>query len=237
MRDPSAFPSFLPLIIAAFVVLVVGSMILSRIQARKRQEALAAFAGRNGLAFDPETYRDFRDRWPDFKCLSQGENRYAYNVLSGPWRNRPLTGFDYHYETTTTDSKGEQQTHHHHFSAVVISSSVPLRPLTIRAENVFDKVAGFFGKEDINFESAEFNRKFFVSSTDRRWAYDVLHTRTMEFLMASPRFAIQFSGDCVMAWKDSTFKPEDFAAAADVISGILERLPEYVLQQQGGQNA
>ena len=98
-------------------------------------------------------------------------------------------------------------------------------------------MAGFFGKEDINFESAEFNRLFFVSSADRRWAYDVLHARTMEFLMASPRFAIQFSSDCVMAWRNSTFNPDDFGAAADVISGILERLPEYVIQQQGSSTA
>ena len=42
----------------------------------------------------------------------------------------------------------------------------------------------FFGHDDIDFESAEFSRNFYVKSSDRKWAFDILHARAMEFLLA-----------------------------------------------------
>ena len=56
--------------------------------------------------------------------------------------------------------------------------------LLIRPEGFFDKVAGAFGFDDIDFESEEFSRAFFVKSSDKRFAYDVLHPRMLELLMA-----------------------------------------------------
>ena len=57
----------------------------------------------------------------------------------------------------------------------------------------------------IEFESIEFNRRFFVSSPNRRWAYDVIHPRTMEFLLGSPPIAIEFGQGTVLACNVSTF--------------------------------
>jgi hypothetical protein len=56
----------------------------------------------------------------------------------------------------------------------------------------------------------------------------------MELLLAMPQFHIQFDRDCVMAWRDGTFSPADFEAAAEVIRGMLDRLPEYLVKQQEG---
>jgi hypothetical protein len=119
------------------------------------------------------------------------------------------------------------------FSAVIVSSPIPLQPLTIRPEGLLDKVGEFFGAEDINFESADFSRKFFVKAVNKRWAYDVIHPRVMELLLASPPFRIQFGLVSVMAYRQSPFKPADFQAAFQVVCGILDQLPEYVIQQQG----
>ena len=198
----------------------------------RRRQALQAWAVAHGLSFDEEHRAGVDANYPDFECLQRGSNRYAYNTVSGPWKDRALVGLDYHYETHSTDSKGNRQTNHHHFSAVVVESRVPLKPLVIRHEGLFDKVAGFFGFDDINFESAEFSRKFYVRSPDRKWAYDVIHPRTMELLLASPTFPIQFAPRAVMAHRDVTFKPIEFEQAADLVGGILARLPEYLQRQQ-----
>ena len=107
-----------------------------------------------------------------------------------------------------------------------------MKPLRIRPENVFDRLTEFFGLDDIDFESAEFSRAFHVKSTDKRWAYDVLHQRTMEYLLEAPRFSMQFDDRCVIAWRNRRFNVETFESAIGVAEGILDRMPEYLLRDQ-----
>jgi hypothetical protein len=199
--------------------------------AQRRQELLAWGLAR-GLTFDPSERDGFDSQFAAFECLQKGENQYAHNILEGDWHGRKILAFDYHYETESHDSKGGTTHESHEFSAVILFSPTPLEPLAIRPEGFFDKVTEFFGKEDINFESAEFSRKFYVTAPDKKWAYDVLHQRTMEFLLGSPVFNIQFTWNCAIAYDDSTFDSKDFQAAAEVLQGILDRLPDYLVQQQ-----
>ena len=180
----------------------------------KRRRALFAWAFVNKLDFSAGRDHRLDSRFPRFDCLREGHNRYGYNVMQGSWRGRPMVGFDYHYETYSRDSKGRRTTSHYHFSAVVVTSEVELKPLIVRPEGALDKVAAFFGLDDIDFESAEFSRKFYVKSPDRRWAYDVIHPRTMEFLLAAPRFTIEMVGREVIAYRATRFAgPEEIAKA------------------------
>jgi len=221
------------LVFVGFFVLVVVLIVFSIQQNRKRQAALAAWAQGRGLSFDPSHDRGFGDRFPEFACFKQGEqNRYALNVMTGEWNGRRLIAFYYHYETTSTDSKGRRTTSTWYFSGALIEPRILLKPLSIRAETIFDKMAGFFGFDDIDFESAEFSRRFCVKSPDRRWAYDVLHARTIEFLLQSPRFTIDFARDWALVWKSGRFKPQEFEQAIAVVEGVLDRLPDYLVQQQ-----
>ncbi|MBN1477217.1 hypothetical protein JXA47_10725 [Candidatus Sumerlaeota bacterium] len=222
---------FVCLAVALFVVLAVFGILAER----RRRQALSAWAASTGLRFRPVKDRSIDNRFPAFSCLRSGSNRYAQNLMEGDWSGRWLLAFDYHCETHSRDSKGRRQTHHHHFSCAIIGSDVPLEPLRIRPEGFFDRLTEFFGFDDIDFESAEFSRRFHVKAPDRRWAFDVLHQRTMEFLLEMPRFTIQFDRACVLVHRATRFSPDDFGVAADVASGILDRLPEYVVRQQRGE--
>lgn len=226
-------PTFIPCFFVGFLVLVVVLIVVGYRQTKQRREAMAAWAQRCGLSFSPDHDDHLKERFPDFKCLRQGDqDRYAYNICRGRWNGRDLTAFDYHYETRSTDSKGRTSTTSHHFSAVILCADIPLKPLVIRGETVFDKMAGFFGYDDIDFESTEFSRRFYVKSPDRRWAYDVIHARTMEFLLQSPRFNIQFDHVHIIAWRERTLRLPQFEQALTLIEGVLERFPDYLIQQQ-----
>lgn len=222
----------MPGIFVLVVAAVIAAIVFGVIQERKRREALRAWVQRHGLQFNPDHDHSFDERFAEFDCLRQGRNRYAYNIITGDWQGRALSAFDYHYETTSTDAKGRTQTHHHHFSAVMLRANLPLKPLIIRTEHLFDKLAGAFGFDDIDFESAEFSRRFHVKSPDRRWAYDVLHQRTMELLLDSPRFSIEFDRQHVIAWRSGRFSTADREAAIALIDGVLDALPDYVRKQQ-----
>ena len=54
----------------------------------------------------------------------------------------------------------------------------------------------------------------------------------MEFLLAQPRQSIQFDVRHVMVWRSRRFSPEGFDQAIETASGLLERLPAYLIQQQ-----
>lgn len=116
-----------------------------------------------------------------------------------------------------------------------MESPVPLKPLYIRPEGLWDQILEFVGFDDINFESAEFSRRFYVKGPDKRWAYDVLHPRTMEFLLGMPSFHVQFDEGHVMVWGTKRLDPwGDLELAVEVGVGLLERLPEYLVRQQEG---
>ncbi len=89
-----------------------------------------------------------------------------------------------------TGSGKNRQTHRH--AVVIVETGLPVIPLEIRREHLLDKVGEFLGHDDIDFESAEFSRTFHVTAADRKWAYDVIHTRTMEYLLQAPPFTIAF---------------------------------------------
>jgi hypothetical protein len=231
-------PVLIVFIIIAAIAAAIGIAIWSARMKDKRRQELAGWAQANGLKFLPEKDRSVWLRYQLFKCLQRGENRYAYNIMLGTSGQRVMSGFDYHYETHSSDGKGNQQTHHHYFSALVVDAGLPLKPLYIRPEGFLDKVTEFVGIDDIDFESAEFSQKFYVKSPDRRWAYDVLHQKTMELMLTYPRFDIEFQGSQVMAYYDSkTFTLGEFSAALKVVTCILDYLPESVVRELKGIDA
>ncbi len=213
--------------IVIIVIVVIAGIAYAFYAAAQRRKELAAWAHANGMSFSPAKDHGFDDCHSNFKCLRRGHSRYAYNIMTGQWGESPITAFDYHYATGSGKNRSD-----HYFSAVIITSGIPLKPLYIRREGFFDKLTEFFGFDDIDFESAEFSRKFFVKSPNKRWAYDVIHQRMMEYLMNGPDFGIQFDLMHIIAWRSRKFKPADFQAAAELIRGILDRLPEYVVRQQ-----
>jgi hypothetical protein len=215
------------LIIAAAIVIAAASIIYGIYAAGKRQKELAGWAFSKGLSFDPDKDTEFDSKYPRFDCLQRGDSRYAYNAMYGAIDGRVFLGCDYHYATGS--GKSRQQ---HHLSLVIVKSPIWLKPLFIRPENFFDKVAEFAGFNDIDFESAEFSKKFYVKSTDKKWAYDIIHPRTMEFLLASPVFSIQFDTLSIILYRDRTFSTADFESAVEFINGFFGLIPEYVIESQ-----
>ncbi len=153
-----------------------------------RKQALAAFAAELGLSFDPAHDSDHDDEYAQFEIFRRGHSRVAKNTMQGRIElfGRPcrVRCGDFRYRVTTSSGKSTRTTTHR-FSYLIVHPPWQTPPLLVRPEGVFDKLKGAFGFDDIDFESDEFSRQFFVKSTDKRFAYDVLHPRMMEFLLAA----------------------------------------------------
>lgn len=222
------------LIALGFFVIIIIGVIVQNIQLRKRRDGLAALAARLGLDFNPDTDYDIPDQFDFLKQFTQGENRYATNVLSGLYQQNPVLAFDYHYETETTDDKGHRQTHHHWFSFFILTVPAIFPDLTIRREGFFTKIAEVFGYQDIKFESAEFSRTFCVRSPDKKFAYDVCNAKMMEYLLANRDISIEIENQALVLAFDSRIALEKFEPNLQRLIEIRSRLPEYLFIQSTG---
>ncbi len=226
-------------LIVILVILGAAGAIFAGIAAakaeRERSEGLRALAAETGLSFNAERDRGFDGRFSQFSEFTQGHSRYAFNRLIGTLQiqSRPFevcTG-DFHYKVTR--SNGKSTTTRTYQISFLLLRPLGLTPpdLLIRSENFLDKIVQAVGFDDIDFESAEFSRKFMVKSSDRRFAYDVIHPRMMEFLLASPRRPIHLRGGwCLLVSPMSRWKPEQFREALAFATRFFDLWPDFVFQ-------
>jgi hypothetical protein len=220
----------MPVFFVAVVVMAVIGAIYGAIAARKRRESLLELAQRLNLNFAPEPDYGLAERFGFLKKLAQGDNRYAYNVLSGTYQNDDVLAFDYHYQVTTHDKNGSHTTHYR-FSFFILQMPMAFPDLTIRHENFFIKVAEVFGYQDIKFESAEFSKTFCVLSPDKKFAYDVCNAQMMEYLLANRDLGVEIENQALALAFNSCLAVEQIESNLQRLVEIRSRLPEYLFTQ------
>jgi len=214
-------------IILAIVVIVI-IVIAGAVAARKRREAMAALAGRLGLRFYPDKDYGLARQYRFLDKLRAGSNRYAFNILSGTYRDYEVAAFDFHYETHSTSSKGHRQTHHHYFSFFMLQLPAVFPELTIGKEGFFSKIAQAVGYDDIDFESHEFSRLFCVRSHDKKFAYDVCNARMIEYLLTQPDLTLEIEGSVLGLFFRRRLKPEQIEANLDRLIRVRSFMPDYL---------
>lgn len=211
------------LIIAVAIVAIVWSFIA----AAKRRQELSAFALQNGFSFEASP-GNLHDQYEAFVPFDQGHSRRSNNWIHGRRGTIDWEMFDYKY---TTGSGKNQQTHH--YGIVLAKINLALSKMRIRPEGFFDKLAGMVGFDDIDFESEEFSKRYYVSSTDRKFAYDLIHPKMMEYLMAQAPSDWQLGGRIVMIIQSRNFRVDELHGKMMLIEGFVRLIPEYVRQDRG----
>jgi len=225
VNTPSLFPILLG---ALFVGLFIGVVFVVIWLDRKRTEALANAAAALGLSFTPARDRQLARDYEYLRGLHEGENRYAFDVMTGSHRDRPVTLFDFHYETRSTDSKGNSSTTNHYRHVVLLRLERSFPALVLSPEGLFSKIAQAFGYDDIDFESHEFSRRYCVRSPDKRFAYDFCNPAMIEFLLAESGASLELSGDVLAFVREGRMEPEGIASELAFAGDIRERMPAYL---------
>lgn len=212
------------LIFAVFAIIVVVAAVLSWWFGAQRRKQIQQLCASRCWWFSQYDRFDIPSTYSHFDCLKKGRDRKASNVLWGSFGGFDFQAFDYQYET----GSGKERTTHR-LSAVVVKAKYPLKPLSIRPEGLFDRVAGALGFEDIDFEWDAFNRAFYVKAADKQFAYDVINQKTMEFLMETRGWHMDVFADNVLVHKgESTFAIEDYTNALEFVRVFLGLLPGYL---------
>jgi hypothetical protein len=235
-------------LVAVLIVAGVKAAKEARARAAARIASMQAFAGEHGLVFRGLEDSSHDEEYVHFEVFQRGFDRYAYNSISGEidlgfadWSGsgRVKTG-DFKYKTrettTTTDSKGRTTTRtrivNHNFSYLILELPFEGMPdLIIRREHLFDKLASFFGKDDIDFESGEFSRKYYVKSANRKFAYDVVNQRMIEFLLETEPGLVDIeNGRICLTDGYSAWDADRFGASLDWVLKFLEHWPDFVVK-------
>ncbi|MDH4042977.1 MAG: hypothetical protein OEW06_00820 [Gemmatimonadota bacterium] len=204
-------------------------------QAAKRREALRGIALSMGLDFRAADDHDF-DSYHRHGPFQQGQRRHAYNRIFGTvpieGETFALTMGDYQY---TVRRGKHHETHRFSFALFGLPwGGVP--HLAIRREHIGDKVLGAIGFDDIDFESEEFSRRFYVQSNNKRFAYAVVDPRMMEFLMhADPPKIDITDGECLVYVSERRrWKPDEFRRHFAWARQFFSQWPEHVRREFGG---
>lgn len=219
-------------LIAVLVVAVVALGVWwSCTQAKKRREALLAFARQNGLQYSRED--PFGLLGSPFPLLHQGDGRGCENVLSGVWQGLPVKEADYWYYTESTDSEGHTTKDYHYFSIAIADLPCSIPEVAIEKEGVLGHLADHLGFQDIQFESEDFNRAFRVKGRDAQFAYKLVDARMMQWLLAtSGEFAFHTNGGALLV-SCRRRKPGDLLPLLGTAKLFAEHIPSLVLHDYG----
>jgi hypothetical protein len=216
------------LIVVVVIALIIVGAYFSYLSAKKRREAMLALAAKLGLHFDPNRDSNIARQYRFLDKLRAGDNRYAFNILSGKYRDNNVTAFDFHYETHSTDSKGHRQTHHHYFSFFILGLPKIFPELKIGREGFFSKIGQALGYDDIDFESHEFSRKFCVRSSDKKFAYDICNAQMIEYLLTNDDLTIEIEDNALAVSFDRRLQPEQIEMNLDRLVRLRSLIPNYL---------
>ncbi|HEX6812475.1 MAG TPA: hypothetical protein VF384_12690 [Planctomycetota bacterium] len=227
-------PALVFVLVGGFIALVIFLAYLSWKAEQRRKQELGALAQELDLRFSPEHDSAHDDEYAQFEIFRRGHSRVAMNTLSGridlfDQRCEVRCG-DFRYKVTRSNGKSTTTTTYN-FSYLIVHPPWDTPPLLIRPEGLFDKIKGVFGFDDIDFESIEFSKKFYVASTDKRFAYDVLHPRMMEFLLgAKPPMLDIEQGALCLSDGQRRWEPQGFRSQLAFLRRFCELWPRHLVK-------
>ncbi len=218
-------PLVVLLVVAALSVVALVS-VLAYQRDKKRRAMLQAFGLSNGW-----TYTAQDDSWCQRFVgapFDQGDNRRATNILTGPYAGSTMVAFDYRFQTHSTDSKGNRTTSTHRYGVCALALRAPLPGLELTPESALTRIAGHLGLDDLELESEDFNRRYRVKARDPKFAYDVLHPRTMAALLARPALHLRLLDVDALCWGNGRIEPVALLERLSTMQLVIAGIPAFV---------
>ena len=216
-------------LLVLLVVLIAAAVIVVRWQLHKRKvAAFTAFAAARGWG-----YRERDDVLTERYVgtpFGQGFGKQAAHVLVGPHRGRTFAAFEYVYKERQGSGKNRRTVTYRH--TVVALDTPAARPtLELAREGIGRKLLGLVGVRDLQLESEEFNKTFHIRAENDRFAYDVLHPRTMEWMLGDQRcrdMPFRFERADLVTWRQGSIDLDAAVWMLDYLCDVLDRVPAFV---------
>jgi len=215
------------LLVILFFLIVAGISVAVFLWEKKRRDALIALARERGLRFYKNDPFDLPSTYGATQLCNKGHSKRASNVIAGRVGDGEVRYFDYKY----TVGSGKNS-HTYNRSACAFHAPYCFTRLFVRPENLLDKAAGMLGFEDIDLDYAEFNSKYYVSCEDKKFAYDVLHQRAMEFFVSRPGITMEMTWNFILMNYDGRLSPDEIGRLISDAEAFCDMLPNYLKQDR-----
>jgi len=211
------------------VVVVVGAGLYFQYQAHKKKvAAFTALAAERGWRYT-ERDRALANRFQGTP-FGEGHGRDARHVLTGSFRDRPMLAFEYTYKETH-GTGDDRRTETYHYTVVSLGLPAPKPTLQVNREGLGRKLLGLVGVRDLQLESEAFNKTFHIRTENEKFAYDVLHPRMMEWMLADQRALstpFRFERGDLVTWDQGKIDVSNVDGLLNYLSDVLERVPSFV---------
>jgi hypothetical protein len=216
-------------LVVVLVVLVAVTVLLVRHRLHQRKVAeFTAFAAQHGWHYQQHDH-SLTGRYLGTP-FGRGFGQEARHVLAGAHRGRELVAFEYSYKEREGNGKNRRTVTYR--NTVVALNTPAARPtLEVGTEGIGRRLLGIVGIRDLQLESEEFNKSFHIRTEDDKFAYDVLHPRTMEWMLADERcrdLPFRFERADLLTWRAGTIDLGSVGWMLDYLCDVLDRVPGFV---------
>lgn len=219
-------------VMATMVLVPLAAVLLgaaAAVLAWQRQAALRAWATQIGWTYVGTDAR-LLTRWHRAP-FGLGDHRSVSELMVGRFGRYPASSFRYRY---TTGSGDRRTVHVLHVLTLELPTWLP--SLELHPESVASRVAATFGaSDDLELESADFNQRWRVEARTPRFAYDVLHPRTMERLVRDDARGLHLGidGRDVLCWTPGEIDRDAVAARLSILRALADGIPRHVWLDHG----
>lgn len=201
-RGEAVFVANIPLIawvILGGIILAVTSMVWSSYARRRRIELMQAAADDLGLSFFVDGDPGLVNELGCFELFSQGRQRRISNMIYGDAGNVKVGIFDYRFTTGHGKHKHTSQ----QSVAYIHSAELKLPDFALRPENVFHKIGGALGFDDIDFEShPKFSGAYLLRGSNEEQIRAVFSADVLTQLESQSGISIEGSGQRLIYYQN-----------------------------------
>jgi hypothetical protein len=188
---------------------------------KKRAEELQRLADELAFEYLPQGDPSLFQSLGKFQLFSQGRSKRLWNLLRGTTNDLEVAIFDYRYVT----GSGK---HSHTWNHTVISfrfTGQPLPHFSLRPENFADKIGGWFGYQDIDFEThPAFSKQYLLRGASEAAIRALFTGDVLNYFEQKPGLTTEASENTLLFYRHSALlKPQEVRSFMEQGFGVLSQ--------------
>lgn len=202
---------------------VVGGLIVWELRReRERARGMEAAARALGWSWAGNQPPDAIPGLERFALLSHGRSRTITSFMSGERGGVRAAVFDYQY----TVGSGRSQSTLKQTVVYLRSPELALPAFSVRPENVFHRIGGVFGYQDIDFpDRPEFSRRCLLRGPDEAAVRAAFGPEVTAFFERDAKWCADGEGEELLLWRsgrraDPAEVPELLASATELLDRV-----------------
>jgi Asp-tRNA(Asn)/Glu-tRNA(Gln) amidotransferase C subunit len=219
-QAPLIFISILYLIVFITIYIVISYKASKRAD-KLRIDQIKKIANLLKLSFSDEGNQSIIKGLSEFHLFSQGSSKEITNMIHGNYRNQEFALFDYKYvvEGSEGSSSYKQSVIWFH------SENLCLPNFALRPENLFHKIGGVLGYQDIDFEShPKFSKTFLLRGNDEAKIRDIFKNEVLNFFESLEEISVEGGDNQLILYRHQVrIAPEELEQFMDEGFQVFEQ--------------